>query len=232
MRRQDRIIILNFIPHLLSTHPLFTKMSLQIGVMMESVQLCDITCIDLFGGLSIKACGDLMPPAVRPLGMDITFHYISTNLEPAMMTPSIKIIPTCTYDTAPRDLDVLIIGGPLISHRPPTADKFMKEAAKEAKLIMTTCTGAMWLASSGVLDGKKATTNRCALGVAKQMYPEVDWQDERWTIDGKFWTSGGAGAGIDMVTAYIKEHFKKPIVDFTLESLDFDPTVRGRYYAA
>jgi transcriptional regulator GlxA family with amidase domain len=97
---------------------------------------------------------------------------------------------------------------------------------------MTTCTGAMWLASSGVLNGKKATTNRGALVVAKQIHPEVDWQDERWTIDGKFWTAGGAGAGVDMVATYIKEHFEKPIVDFTLAVLDCDPTARGRYYAA
>jgi transcriptional regulator GlxA family with amidase domain len=90
----------------------------------------------------------------------------------------------------------------------------------------------MWLASAGVLNGRKATTNRGALEVAKQLYPEVDWQDERWTTDGKFWTSGGAGAGIDMVGAYIKEHFEKPIVDFVLAALDYDPTIRGRYYAA
>jgi len=162
----------------------------------------------------------------------MTFHYISTSLEPAMMTPSIKFIPTCTYETAPRDLDVLIIGGPLITHRPAAADKFLKEAATQTKLIMTVCTGAMWLASAGVLNGRKATTNRSTLGIAKQLYPEVDWQDERWTVDGKFWTSGGAGAGVDMVGTYIKEHFEKPIVDFVLALLDYDPTIRGRYYAA
>ena len=88
------------------------------------------------------------------------------------------------------------------------------------------------MASSGVLNGKKATTNRVTLDIAKRMYPEVDWQDERWTIDGKFWTAGGAAAGVDMVATYIKEHFAKPIVDFALETLDVDPTARGRYYAA
>ena len=209
--------------------------ALQIGVMMEAVQLSDITPIDLFGSLStdyIQLSGDFFPEPLRGLGVEMTFHYISTTLDPAMMTPSVKFIPTCTYDTAPRNLDVLIIGGPLITHRPPAADKFLKEAAKETKLIMTICTGAMWLASAGVLDGRKATTNRGALEVAKQLHPEVDWQDERWTIDGNIWTSGGAGAGIDMVATYIKEHYEKPIVDFVLAVLDYDPTIRGRKYPA
>ena len=111
------------------------------------------------------------------------------------MTPTMKIVPTDTYDDAPRDLDVLIIGGPLPSHRPASADKFMKEATEKTKLIMTTCVGSLWLASSGVMNGKKATTNRFALPMAKEMYPEVEWLDQRWVTDGKLWTSGGAGAG-------------------------------------
>jgi transcriptional regulator GlxA family with amidase domain len=207
----------------------------RVGVMLETVQLSDISCVDLLGWLSseiIKAASEFVPPDIRPLATDMTFYYISSDLEPTTLTPSIKVIPTCTYDTAPRDLDILLIGGPLLSHRPPAADKFMKEAAKETKVIMTTCIGSAWLASSGVLNGKKATTNRGALDMVKQMYPEVDWQDERWTIDGKFWTSGGAAAGVDMVATYIKEHFAKPIADFALVMLDVDPTVRGRYYAA
>jgi len=209
--------------------------ALQIGVMLESVQLSDVTCVDLLAWMSrecIEAASDFAPPDVRPLATDMTFHYISSDLEPTTLTPSIKVIPTCTYDTAPRDLDILLIGGPLLNHRPPAADKFMKEAAKETKVIMTTCVGSVWLASSGVLNGKKATTTRGVLDMVKQMHPEVDWQDERWTIDGKFWTSGGAGAGFDMMATYIKEHFAKPIVDLALASLDVDPTVRGRYYAA
>lgn len=66
---------------------------------------------------------------------------------------------------------------------------------RRTKNILTTCTGAMWLASSGVLDGKKATTNRMFLGMVAKMYPNVEWQDQRWVVDGKIWTSGGAFAG-------------------------------------
>jgi transcriptional regulator GlxA family with amidase domain len=124
-----------------------------------------------------------------------TDDYIPSTLEPTNMTPSVKVVPTITYDDAPRNLDILLIGGPMPSHRPAAADKFMKEAVKETKNILTTCTGAMWLASSGVLDGKKATTNRLFLGMAKQMYPNVEWMDQRWVVDGSIWTSGGAFAG-------------------------------------
>jgi transcriptional regulator GlxA family with amidase domain len=171
---------------------------LQIGVMLEEVQLADIACIDLLGNISSdnrEVLGQFAPPDLAANAVEMKFHYISSTLEPTSMTPSIKVIPTMTYDDAPRGLDVLLIGGPMPSHRPAGADEFMKEAVKETKNILTTCTGAMWLASSGVLDGKKATTNRLFLGMAAKMYPDVEWQDQRWVVDGKFWTSGGAFAG-------------------------------------
>jgi len=72
-------------------------------------------------------------------------------------------------------------------------------------VVLTTCTGAMWLASTGLVDGKKCTTNRGFLSVAKASHPNVDWQDQRWVVDekpyegsegkGELWTSGAAGAG-------------------------------------
>ena len=62
----------------------------------------------------------------------------------------------------------------------------------------------MWLASAGVLDGRRCTTNRLLLNHAKQLHPGVDWQDKRWIVDekpytgdgkGELWTSGAAGTG-------------------------------------
>ena len=166
--------------------------------MLEEVQLADIACIDLLGSIShdrLLALGDLASPDLRAHAVEMKFHYISSSLSPTNMTSSVCVMPTITYDDAPRDLDILLIGGPMPSHRPKAADRFMKEAARETKCIMTTCTGAMWLASSGVLDGKRATTNKMFLGMAREMYPGVEWLDQRWVVDGEIWTSGGAFAG-------------------------------------
>lgn len=180
---------------------------LQIGVMMEAVQASDIMGADILGNLSaeyLESVAQIMSNSedFRQHARDMEFHWIATTLDPARMTPGMRIVPTTTYDTCPRDLDILLIGGPLPSHRPPQADKFMKEAWPRTKTVMTTCIGATWLAGTGLLDGHRATTNRCVLSVAKQMFPKVDWVDQRWVVDcdDKLWTSGGAGAGIDMIT--------------------------------
>ncbi len=111
-----------------------------------------------------------------------------------------------------------------MSHRPEAAAVFMREAAKETKVILTVCTGGAWLASSGVLDGRKATTNREVLEVSKTLYPNVDWQDQRWTIDDTakpvLWTAGGARAGMDMIATYVMEKFDKRLATFATTVLD------------
>lgn len=186
-----------------------TNPKLRIGVMAERVQLSDIMGIDIFGNLSTHVVSDMAPfvpesAAFLPQALDITWYYMSSTTEPFEATPTVRIVPNITYDECPRDLDIVIIGGPLPNHRPAAADRFMKEAWDKTPVWLTTCTGAAWLASSGVLDGKKATTNRLFIPAAKQLYPGVEWVDQRWISDekpfagegkGEVWTAGGAGAG-------------------------------------
>ncbi|KAK4129787.1 class I glutamine amidotransferase-like protein [Parathielavia appendiculata] len=199
---------------------------LRIGVMLEAVQLSDILGIDILGNLSkdyMSQVKDLQPAyaAFESHAIDMEFFYIATTLEPGFMTPGLHFVPTVTYEDCPRDLDIVLIGGPLLSHRPEQAARFMREAWPKTRVWLTTCIGSMWLASSGVLDGLKCTTNRECLGLARKMHPEVEWLDQRWVIQdkvfegeskGELWTAGGAGAGIHMVATYCLENFDRKFV--------------------
>jgi hypothetical protein len=114
------------------------KKSLRVGVMMENVQLLDIVGIDIFGNLSreyLEFIKSEAPAEIIPLlapfedhALNIQFFFLAATLKPATMTPGLSYVPNMTYDDCPRDLDIVLIGGPLLSHRPPQADKFMKEA--------------------------------------------------------------------------------------------------------
>jgi len=114
------------------------KKSLRIGVMMDNVQLLDIVGIDLIGNLSreyMNFVKDSMPPELAPFlasfeshALDIEFFFLAPTLEPTIMTPKLSYVPNMTYDDCPRDLDIVLVGGPVLSHRPPQADKFMREA--------------------------------------------------------------------------------------------------------
>ncbi|EON64789.1 hypothetical protein W97_04022 [Coniosporium apollinis CBS 100218] len=208
--------------------------SLRIGAMLEAVQVSDIVGADILGNLSAQYVRETSAMGLSDFSHhapEMEFICPATTLEPIFVTPGIKVQPTHTYDDAPRELDILLIGGPMLTHRPEAADRFMKETYPKTKIVMTTCVGAMWLASSGVMNGTKATTNRECLPIAKQLYPDVEWLDQRWVIDSKQWTSGRAGAGVDMMATYALENFGQTFVwSMGLKLLYSDPIARGQFY--
>ena len=56
------------------------------------------------------------------------------------------------------------------------------------------------------LDGRRATTNKRAFDWVATMGPATDWQaSARWVEDGKFFTSSGISAGIDMALGIISQ---------------------------
>ncbi|KAF2795277.1 hypothetical protein K505DRAFT_324179 [Melanomma pulvis-pyrius CBS 109.77] len=179
---------------------------LRIGVLYEEVQMSDLVGLDIIGNLSEKIMtlvSSIMPEvaALRHLAIPMEFFYISSSLELAFVSPEMYVRPTHTYETAPRDLDILFLGGPNPMTVKDESLVFIQEAVQQTKIVLSTCTGGMWLAKAGVLDGKKATTNRMMLASAKTFFPKVDWLDQRWVIEdghfegAKLWIAGGAGCG-------------------------------------
>ncbi len=66
------------------------------------------------------------------------------------------------------------------------------------------CNGAGLAARAGVLDGKRATTNKSVWARTIALGPKVKWVAEaRWVTDGNVWTSSGVSAGIDVTIAFI-----------------------------
>lgn len=81
-------------------------------------------------------------------------------------------------------------------------------ASAKAELTAAVCTGSALLAKAGVLDGRKATTNKAAYAWATSQGPNVAWQPQaRWVEDGKFMTSSGVSAGTDMGLAIVARLF-------------------------
>ena len=78
--------------------------------------------------------------------------------------------------------------------------------AAQSPRVMTVCTGSALLAAAGVLDGRRATSNDLAFDWVVSMGERVDWiKDARWVVDGKFRTSSGISAGIDMALAFVED---------------------------
>jgi putative intracellular protease/amidase len=81
---------------------------------------------------------------------------------------------------------------------------WLRRHAEASTVVATVCTGAALLARTGLLDGRKATTNKASFGWVVSQGPKVLWQPRaRWVVDGKYYTSSGVSAGMDMALALI-----------------------------
>ncbi|MGB0506391.1 MAG: DJ-1/PfpI family protein [Pikeienuella sp.] len=102
---------------------------------------------------------------------------------------------------------MLIPGGPgtVAELNNPLFLNWLRRAADRAEVVMSVCTGSALLAKAGLLDGKSATTNKMNFDWVAQFGPAVNWQGKaRWVEDGKFVTSSGVSAGMDMSLAVIE----------------------------
>ncbi len=82
----------------------------------------------------------------------------------------------------------------------------IKEISIQASYVLTVCTGSALLAKTGLLKGKRATTNKLAFDWVAGLDKEVLWQRKaRWVDDGKYYTSSGISAGIDMALGFTSD---------------------------
>lgn len=110
-----------------------------------------------------------------------------------------------------KDYDLLLIPGgdtALIAGEDEELLQWLREASANAERVMAVCTGTVLLGMAGVLDGRKATTNKLDFTKTIPLAPHVEWVAEaRWVEDGKFFTSSGVSAGMDMALAVMADLF-------------------------
>ena len=119
--------------------------------------------------------------------------------------------PQALADVALADasgLDILLVPGGIGSRRAVEDTALLdtlRRLSDATAIVTSVCTGAALLARAGVLDGRRATTNKWAFAWVAEQGPVVDWiRQARWVVDGKYWTSSGVTAGIDMSLALIE----------------------------
>nr|WP_321350783.1 DJ-1/PfpI family protein [uncultured Methanoregula sp.] len=81
----------------------------------------------------------------------------------------------------------------------------LRSLVPDAAFVLTVCTGSIILSRTGILDGRRATSNKRVFAWTRTA-PSVNWiKRARWVKDGTIYTSSGVSAGTDMALGFIAD---------------------------
>jgi transcriptional regulator GlxA family with amidase domain len=144
-------------------------------------------------------------------------------------TGGLRIIPDHSFATVPR-IDVLVVPGGF-GTRTLLEDEgivgWIRERAAVAHRVTSVCTGALLLASAGLLSGRRATTHWGALDLLADMDAAVDVDRERRVVEDGIITSAGVSAGIDMALTVVEGLHGPEVAEETARYMEYQWTREG-----
>lgn len=135
-------------------------------------------------------------------GQDFRVFSVAEQARPVITFGNLSINPAYTFDNFPKPDILLIPGGPgsrKEMHNNVLID-WIRTQAEEAELLLSVCTGALIVVSTGLVEGMQLTTNRLAMEELRQVAPPTATilDDVRYVDNGNVIFSAGVSAGIDM----------------------------------
>lgn len=125
-----------------------------------------------------------------------------------------------------KQLDILVIPGGLNETYSATKDtallNWIKAIDLHSKYTTSVCTGAWILAATGLLKDQQATTHWYGKQILKDKFG-VNVEDKRYVKSGKYWTSAGVSAGIDMSLGLINEIMGEKYTQMVMLDMEYDP---------
>lgn len=137
----------------------------------------------------------------------------------------VEVVPNTVIDSVGQ-LDILVIPGGFTGTILGVYDEKLHDWIRmiDENTVFTTsvCTGGWILAATGLLEGKRATTNWYRADEMLAKYGAT-FVNERYTRDGKYWTSAGVTAGMDMSLAILNEVYGEAYTQGVMLDMEYDP---------
>lgn len=163
----------------------------------------DFQLLDVTGPVTVLEVATHFAPGAG--GYDVTL----VSCEGGPVASSSGVVVETQSLSAVRAVDTLIVPGGAGTRAPgldPRLVEYVRRQAGRCRRVASVCTGAFLLAHAGLLDGRQATTHWRHAGHLARRFPAINVMADRiWVNDGKFWTSAGVCAGIDLALALVAD---------------------------
>jgi transcriptional regulator GlxA family with amidase domain len=153
---------------------------------------------------------------------------VSEKSGPVLCNKGMSINPQVIFSECPP-LDYLLVPGgqgTRLEVDNETLVRFVADQAKNCRAILSVCTGAFILHRAGLLSGRRATTHWASLDRLRAL-GDVEVVEERFIQDGRFWTSAGVSAGIDMALAFIADQSGEETAGQVQLGAEYYPSIKS-----
>lgn len=174
-----------------------------------------VTPLDLVGPLSVLRDLKLRSPYQTVV--------VGEHTEPLATESSLRMIPAKAFHEVPHPFAVIVPGGPAAveAMNNTVMLDYLRSSAETAELIGSTGSGALVLAAAGLLKGRRAATHWAYAEILERH--GVMYAGERWVDDGRFLTSAGGSAGIDMMLHLVDRLKGRSTATVTQIAVEYDP---------
>jgi transcriptional regulator GlxA family with amidase domain len=164
--------------------------------------------LDIVGPLEAFSNAGRRDPAAKESRGIYDPIIIGLTEKPFAAESGVRFLPHHQLANAPG-VDTLIVPGGWGLREPDTCaavSAWLQQRAPGTRRVATVCTGIYGLAPTGLLDGRSATTHWRFVEDAARRFPRIRIRGNALYIkDGRYYTSGGITAGIDLALALIEE---------------------------
>ncbi|MFT3688481.1 GlxA family transcriptional regulator [Paenirhodobacter sp.] len=165
----------------------------------------------LFDGFSNMVLSCLLEPlrAVRDQAQaDIRWQVLTPGNRPARSSSGLTIAPDGRAE-APGPVDILVIvsGYGFRDHAVPANLRLISGLARLAPVVICADAGAWLAAAAGLLHERRATAHWAMLAEFAEAFPDTTLSTDRYVMEGRIWSCGGASSALDLILAVISDRF-------------------------
>ena len=169
---------------------------------------------------------DLMGPRyIFGQAMGVKTQLIALKQGNIKTVMGVEIVPNTVIDSVSQ-LDILIIpggfAGTIEAAYNNDLHEWIRKIDKSTKYTGAVCTGVWVLGATGLLENKKASTNWYREEEFLEKYKAIP-ANERYTQDGKYWTSAGVTAAMDMSLAIMQDIYGDRYAQAIMLDMEYDP---------
>ncbi len=172
---------------------------------IEVLAYPDIQLLDVSGPLQVFASANDFK---RQAGEPAPYEVMVVAASPRIRTSAGLVLEAAALPTHGGKIDTLVVpGGWGVNAACEDSElvAWIASRSRNATRTASVCSGAMLLATAGLLDGRRAVTHwgRCAEFARR--FPAVHLEpDPIFIRDGNVWTSAGVTAGIDLALSLVE----------------------------